>query len=283
MSLTLFAVGISKKMVKSSEMLMDKLYAEFGAESEIEKLKFYISTGRFYSSYVKNDFSNYGFPKILYIDGRRQKIDNATLHIQDTGGLINVWVLNKKVIKNILTLDNVTPSKAAIVCDSLEDWYDNDNLRHLNGAESEYYKLNGYKYAPRNFNGVQSIYEWHMVRGLVDNKTFDTLKKYLVISPNWHVNVGTMSTTMLSAVFGMPFDFTNTMVQIKKEQGSLTLSDISKVLGNNVNTSDLSDYPTFVLDISTEFKFNTSMEKVVCTISFRSDNLTPYRILKWLN
>ncbi len=283
-SLTVFTIGISKKVVSSSEMLMDKLQAKFGVNSDIEKLKFYVSTGKFYSYYIENNHNTFGFPKKLYIDGRKQKIDNTTtLILQDTGGLLDVWVLDKKTISSLLSLDNISPSNRAIAIDSLEDWYDKDNLRRLNGAESEYYQFKRYKYTPRNFNGVQSVYEWHIIRGLIDNKTFTDIAKYLTISPNWHVNIDTMNAPMLSATLGISLDTANSLLNIKRYKGKLSLSDIKEFVSGNINTSNYSDFPTFVLDINAKFKFNVSMEDVSCTISFIPDNSTPYRVLRWQN
>ncbi len=282
MSLTLFAVGVSKRIVQSSDMLMDKLNAEFGVESAVEKLKFYVSTGKFSSLYVENDYK-IGFPAKIYIDSRVQKIDNnTTLKVQDTGGLMGVWTINKKLIKSILLNDNVSETRISEISDSLEDWYDRDNLRHLNGAEKEYYKLEGDKFTPRNFNGVQSIYEWRIIRGF-DKKIFDYIKKYLVLSTNWHPNINTMPAIILSSALNIPLSEAQTLVEIRKSKNNLTQTDIKRVLGSSFDTFEYGTFPTFVLDINAQYKFNMSMKRITCTISFKADNSTPYRILKWQN
>jgi len=282
MSLTLFAIGVSKRIVQSSNMLMDKLNADIGVESTIEKLKFYVSTGQFFPSYVENS-DKIGFPAKIYIDSRVQKIDNnTTLKIQDTGGLISVWAMNKNLIKSVLLRDNVSMTRISEILDGLEDWYDRDNLRQPNGAEKEYYKLEGDKYTPRNFNGVQSIYEWLIIRGF-NKKTFDYLKQYLVLSTNWHPNINTMPAIILSSVFNIPVSAANTLVKLKESEGMLTQTDIKRVLGSGLSTFEYGTFPTFVLDIKAQYMFNMSMKRITCTISFKADNSTPYRVLKWQN
>ncbi len=282
MSLTLFAIDISKKIVQSSEMLMDKLHAKIGVESEIEKLKFYASTGNFHSSYMTNTFTTI-LPEKLYLDGRAQKIDNNTiLRIKDSGGFINIWSPSKRFIEALLKNDNISASKIAIILNSLDDWYDDNNLRELNGAEKNYYRLKGYSYSPRNSNGAQSIYEWRIIRGF-DNKTFDYLKSYLILSPHWNPNINTMPAPLLSAIFNIPVSVAKTLENIRLKKGSITRNDLRSVLGTDIDTAEYGAFPTFVLDINAEYRFNKSMEKVSCVISFRTDNSTPYRVLKWLN
>ncbi len=279
--IVMFAVGITKKITLSSYMLMDKLHAKLKAESMMEKLKFYISTGKFGANFIESTFK--GFPDRLYIDGRLQKLnDNETLVLQGTGGMIDAWVLNSKVITGLLRSKGVSESRIAIIVDSLADWYDADNFRRVSGAESFFYKSIGCVYSPRNFNGIQSVWEWRDIRGLMDNKTFNIIKNYLTLSPNWHFNVNTMDSRLLSCSMGIPPEIAKSIVKSRLNT-PLTLSEISRITGKNYDVLMFSDFPTFTLDIKVQIKFNTAVERVYALVSFVSDNSSPYRVLKWQN
>ena len=282
MGLTLFAIGVSKRIVQSSDMLMDKLNAEFGVESAVEKLKFYVSTGKFSPLYVENKIA--GLPDRIYVDGRKLKIDSyTTITVQDSGGLINVWSFNTKLLNSLLRNDNISRAHIAIIDNSIEDWYDKDDLQRVNGAEDWYYKGAGCKYTPRNFSMVQSIYEWHDIRGLMDNKTFNFIKKYLILSPKWHININAMSKTMLSAAFNIPLPAAKAIVAYRNQKNGLTAYDLQRLLGVSIDSEQYRAFPTFVLDIEVQSKFNEAMENVSSQIQFIQNRKSPYRILKWQN
>lgn len=280
-SLTIFTIDVSKKIINSSNMLMDKLHAKFGALSEMEKLKFYISTGRMYPMYVSNKISS--LPDRIYVDGRKLKIDNCTVTVQDSGGLINVFLFDKKLLNTLFRTDNLSYSQISVIDDSILDWYDKDSLKRTNGAEDEYYKSSGFNYTPRNFGLVQSIYEWHNIRGLVDNRTFNFVKHYLTCAPKWHKNINTMSNKMLSFTFNIPLSTADAIVGFRNKKNGLTLSDIKRLLGINIDAEEYGTFPTFVLDINVQFRFNDAMENVSSQIQFIQNEKSPYRILKWQN
>jgi len=261
---------------------MDKLKAKFGALSTMEKLEYYISTGKMQFYYVTNSGLP-GLPGKLYIDGRRQIIDNCSVSIKDSGGLINIWGFNKNTLYRLLLLDNVSKSKSLTIVNSLADWYDRDNFIHIFGAEENYYKEHGYNYTPRNFNGLQSIYEWHDVKGLTDNKTFDKIKKYLILSPKWHPNINTMDSKLLAATLDIPISTAKALIKLRSKRGGLTIIDIKNILGNGMAGRYYDIFPTFILDINLKFKFNDAMEGISADIDFLPDKESAYRILRWEN
>ena len=249
----------------------------------MEKIEFYASTGKFSPFYIDNN-NIPGLPKKLYIDGRKLKIGNCTISIQGTGGLINVWYLNTKTLQNLLLLDNLSESKVDTIISSLQDWYDKDNFPRPNGAESEYYKQYGFAYTPRNFEGVQSIYEWKDIRGLTNKKTFNRIKNFLTLSPAWHPNINTMSVKILSAFLNIPQETAQSLINYKNYNGYITSYDLKKLLGIDLGFLGMYDtYPTFVLDIKIEFKFNNAVDRLFAEISFIPTNKKPFTIIKWLN
>ncbi len=281
MSIALFTIGVSRNILFSSNMLMDKLYAKIGAESEIAKLKFYISTGQFHPTSVTNPAHIPDFPPILYINGTKQNLGKyAQIKLMDTGGLLDVWVSNAGRIERLLENEGVAASKAEIIRDSISDWYDKDNLKHLNGAEDYYYHSRGDSYGPRNFAGIQSIDELHLIRGL-DNKTFSKIKPYLTLSPKWMMNINTMDAQLLSSAFNIPLNLAENLVKLRKLRGYISTLDIEQIAGIKIASELYSSFPTFILDVKLNFRHDTAMENPSLEISFRPNETTPYRILKW--
>jgi len=282
LGLTFFGIRISRRVNQSSYMLMNKLQAEIGADSAIEKLKFYILTGKPYSSYVEKQ-TLIKMPAKIYLDGRIQKLDNYTsVSLKDIGSKLNIWSFNFNILQRLLANDNLTESKVSEIINSLKDWYDSDDLNRLHGAEALYYSSKECKYSPRNFSGVQSIYEWRLIKGIEDNKTFNFLKKYLTISPGWHPDINSMDKYMLSAFLDIPLYSAENLVKIRNEKGFLDNKDLNAFLKpNSVMNSYF--YPTFIIDIKVEFRFNGAVEKRRCEIDFAGDKKAPYRVIEWIN
>ncbi len=281
MAITLFVIGVNKSIVESSDMLLDKLNAKFRAESLINKIGFYVSTGRFTSDSVENP-SVKGLPVKMSINGSLQKIDNNTeVTIRDAGSMMSIWAINPKVISNLLKLDNVSSQKIAVIKDSIMDWIDKDNLIHLNGAEAQYYKGKGYKYLPRNSFGIQSVYELKLVRG-INSKIFKFLKGYLILAPKWHFNLSTMNEAMLSAATGIPYNLLKSL-RFDEKNKELSLSDLEKETGKMLDPVYYQTFPAFVLDIHVAIRFNKALEKRSCVISFYQSEKSPFRVLKWEN
>ena len=71
--------------------------------------------------------------------------DGVTASIQDQSGLISLHFPDPQLLRNTFEQNNLDPTFAPIVVDSLLDWQDADKLTRLNGAEESSYKT-----GPRN-------------------------------------------------------------------------------------------------------------------------------------
>ena len=280
-----FEIKISKRIIKSTFMLVDKLHAVFGAESNMEKLKFYISTGRLYKNRVINRFLK-GFPTDLYVDGRKQILDNHTIvYLKDSGSMLNISSIDVRIMRNLLILRGLKEEKIQELINSLLDWYDADSISRMGGAEYMYYKNKGCKYSPRNCYCVQSPYELRLIKGFNNANLFDFVKRYLIFSPLWHLNINTVDKYMLSAILGIPIPISKELVEFRKSNNGISVSDIERIAGLKPSiledTVEFAPVPTFVIDIQVIFKFNVAGEKVESVILFKSDNVTPYRVIRW--
>ncbi len=285
-AISYFEIKTSKLTLESTEMLINKLHAIFGAESEIEKLKFYISTGQLYKNKIINR-SLPNTPDKLYLDGRIQKLDkHSTIIMTDSGNKLNLNSINKKIMLNLLKLKGLKEKAAVSAVNSILDWYDLNSTPRFGGAEIDFYKRKGMNYKPRNCSCIQSIYELRLIKGLNDPKVFNFIKNYLIISPYWHINLNTVDEYMLSAILGIPLTISKSLIKLRSLNNSLTPYDIRRILG--YEPPILSDYllisesPTFVIDIKVNFRFNDAKEEKECVIFFKQDNKTPYKVLKWV-
>ena len=89
-------------------------------------------------------------------------IGNVRVQIQDLNGLISLNTTDKQLLYDLLVKFNIEDADKNEFIDSLADWKDDDDLRHLSGAERNYYEtLN--KMGPRN-GYLQSIAEVNYIR-----------------------------------------------------------------------------------------------------------------------
>lgn len=204
---TALYLSYGREIVQKTTLLNKKLEAIFEVESAVELLKFYGMTGNLSQNNISTNglkelFPN--FPTRIFIDGRVTKWGKITIILQDTAGLIgtndvegitNYLISNKKISKD----------KEAIIQDSINDWLDNNSFKLLNGAESSFYRSQGYAYLPRNENYFSSIDELFSVRGLVDsNLDKKFLRSKFVVSDYTARNVITMDVDLLGNVYNLP-------------------------------------------------------------------------------
>lgn len=65
--------------------------------------------------------------------------ENTTVVLQDLSGLLGLNILDKTLAGKFFAQFDVSGHDTRTFLDSLADWKDKDNLKHLNGAESTYY------------------------------------------------------------------------------------------------------------------------------------------------
>lgn len=65
--------------------------------------------------------------------------ENTTVTIQDLSGLLSLNILDNTLAQNVFQQLGHSGHEVRTFLDSLADWKDKDNLKRLNGAESDYY------------------------------------------------------------------------------------------------------------------------------------------------
>jgi general secretion pathway protein K len=193
--------------------------------------------------------------EVVQIDGTPYtgKIEKGqyTFRITDESGKIPLNALTDStgvVLKNLLMNMGYQQEDAETVVDSILDWRDQDELRRLHGAESEYYTSlpNPYKAKNGPFDAVEELL---LVKGVTPIMLYGDGKKkgiinYLTVSSNSNtINVNAAPKEVLMAVPGLdPAKVDLLMLQRKATpaapttgtqgtQGSQGIQDLAAILG----------------------------------------------------
>lgn len=86
------------------------------------------------------------------------------VRVSDDESKINLNSASRELLANLFSLYGIKNQDRDILVDSLMDWIDANELHRLNGAESDYYKAQGFAYGAKNAP-VESIGELTRVRG----------------------------------------------------------------------------------------------------------------------
>tara|TARA_B100001059_G_scaffold74397_2_gene71977 strand:- start:5013 stop:5909 length:897 start_codon:yes stop_codon:yes gene_type:complete len=90
------------------------------------------------------------------------QVEDVKVQLQDLNGLISLNVTDKNILNKVLEQLEVERSDRAVFIDSLTDWKDENDLKQLNGAERDFYEIQG-KPGPRN-GYLQSIAEVNYIK-----------------------------------------------------------------------------------------------------------------------
>jgi hypothetical protein len=235
-------LSYGKKVVNKSRQLNQKLHLTFKAESMVELLKFYGSTGVFESTYMQNKFVQEYFslfPKKMLIDSTKMVWDNTTIVLQDTAGLIDLS--DTIAIANYIKFETQElKDKKDIIEDSISDWLDTDQFSKLNGAEDSFYQK--YKYQSRDSAYFVAPEELFLLRGIEDlnSSVKDKILSVLVMSDYKKQNIATLDNVLLKRIFNIS---KSDLIQLKK-------------------LKEANDLNRFMLFFSTIYKENYDFESV---------------------
>ena len=244
-SLALYTVSVSRDIVTASAQLLDNLQARLDSGSALEKLKYIGATGRFSTWNLENLSASKEFPLQLNLRGTPITLGNSQLRLQDTAGKLGIWPPHGDTLRKLLLLGGVKPDQVAIAVDSLQDWVDADDLKHLNGAEEYYYRSEqGLGYGPRN----------------------DPVE-----SGGGSLNLSTADTQLMAAVLNIDPESARRLVQLRDKKGVLARTDLLGTGGNGLTFIDESfiDYPSKKLIVDIDTRVNDAGDSLHAIISFQ--------------
>ncbi len=281
-ALTIFTVKITKEIINSYKLILDKLEAKIIAEAEIEKLKFMFLTSNFksYKTILLNKIDN-NYPDEIILDGREYKIrDRIRLSVLDLSAKANLYNLTDETSLRPLLVKLIGKKEGVKLTNTYLDWIDKDNLVRNGGAELSYYKnIEKAFYTPRNNVFLQDIEELLNIKGYSQD-IYKKLKKYVsILYFGRGLNIFLADPILLNS--SMYIDkYKVEKIKNFKETGNL--EELEKLLKSDLYLSEIfSTEPSKVLEINLKAISGEAIEKIYCIIDFKELNTTPYVIYKY--
>ena len=161
-----------RNQIKVAKLIQDNHKLDLILESVEAELLHTLLTEKRY----KNTESDNELVKKWNFHGETFKLnEQVSIKMQDLNGLLSLNYMNNTVSTRLFEQLGFTGHKVRTFLDSLKDWKDADDLKHLNGAESDYYQKENLP-VPRN-NFLQSMDEVKNIKwsDMLPSKTW---KKY---------------------------------------------------------------------------------------------------------
>lgn len=281
MSLALYTVSLSRDMVATSQQLSDKLQAKLDAGSVMEKTIFIGTTGRFTSWNIENMSANREFPVQINLRNTPFKVGNSQLRLQDSAGLLGLWPPNTFYMRKILRNSGIKHGEIETTIDSLLDWTDADDLKHLNGAESYYYHNEQSKtYGPRNDNFIQGVPELALIKGW-QGPVFEALRNEIMpTGSTGSLNMNTADAAIISGVLDVSRETAVKLIQLREKNGVISRADIVVDAPNALTNMDeyITNFPslTVAVDIRTSIGVSGDFQRAI--INFKAHKDRPYTI-----
>ena len=111
-------------------------------------------------------------------------------------------ISNRILLEKFLAHHGLAEEEVVVVCDSLADWWDSNDLYSLNGAEKDYYEELEKPYIPRN-GKLEDPAEFFLIRGTESLRgLFDPYAVFTVNNPRGKININHLSPDMLAFLVG---------------------------------------------------------------------------------
>jgi len=194
--------------------------------------------------------------------------------LQDTAGLISPFI-QPVAFFNLLTAQGLTDRDMRNFKDALADWYDKDDLHHLNGAENFAYKADGHPDWPRN-GFPQLLNEFQLIRGM-DKNVFAKVVPNLCYSKNSGVNYFTMNQEVLQASLPGIDKIMLADLLRRRDYGTLSFKDFTYATGvGRGESSHLSPNGLIAVKLSSKQTRAAYAEEFL--INIKGDRIHPYLI-----
>jgi hypothetical protein len=201
--------------------------------------------------------------------------DDVTVRLQDGAGLI-APLFNRGDFRRLVEHFSGDRGLAARWTDALADWCDQDDLRHLNGAERWDYTGAGKRRAPRNAL-AQSLEELMVVRG-ADREVFDRIKDFLIYWWPANVNYLTMDVRLLEALLG-DVESASRIIELRRA-GLLTPALFTRLTGIR-ETEDNIFRPSGLVRMDIDARAGGSRDRLRAVILKEETDARPFMVLEW--
>jgi general secretion pathway protein K len=183
--------------------------------------------------------------EVVRIDGRAYNGSIGTgryvFRLFNESGKINLNTMSNRsglILNNLLVNLGVAKETADTIVDSILDWIDTDDLRRLNGAESDYYQSLPNPYKAKN-GRIDTLEELLLIKGMSPDILFDTKERkglinfVTIYSSTRSVNINTAPREVLMALPGMAEDVVNRIVELRESAEFKSVQEIQSIPGIN--------------------------------------------------
>lgn len=179
------------------------------------------------------------------------------VRIMDEFGKVDINTAPDVLLKNLLIQFGLKNEESDAIVDAIMDWKDTDDLRRLNGAESDYYMTlpNPYKAKNANFDSVEELI---FVKGITPELLYGGQDKkglvefITVHSKSPQVSINSAPREVLLAVPGITQEIADNIISYREDKRITNPSEVGVPMESNQYLSYI-DSNTFTID-STGFK-----------------------------
>ncbi|MBF0463915.1 MAG: general secretion pathway protein GspK [Nitrospirae bacterium] len=279
---------IIKEHIKTAGALKDKSEAMILAESSFDTSMFAILTGKLTQDGVAfTDDSLLGASQIIANGSPLWVNENIILRLQDANGMVSLAANGNTLTDNSASdlkklINTIAPGKNADeIVDCINDWIDPDDLVRTNGAESDYYRMIGAPYQPRNFH-LQYLEEILLVKGM-DIQLFNKLKPFITMLRNEGFNVNTAKPELIVAHYGLSSDVIEPLRQHMKTNTTTGAMEALNQIGvDTLSFSGTQARPTEFFEITLAVRSGESLYHIKSGISIRdTTGFSPHSVYYW--
>jgi type II secretory pathway component PulK len=292
-SLIIITVAISfsvrvKQRLNLAQRVEDRVMAEMMAWSACQELIFVLSTNLFSpdglqlvpSTEKPQSFRPGAQKEGLFINFYGEDVqwnEDVTIRVRDTSGMISLIAGDPSLLSKLVQSETSSPENANKVVDGLLDWEDEDDFKHLNGAEKWQYKVKNAGYEPRNFF-CQTVDELALVQGMEPN-LFARIRPHLNYCGTGNFNYLTASAELLRALFSPNDDLTNRILDLRKKQ--LLSADLFREVTAMSRTEEVILFPSSRLEITVNAKHGEAASHLNVIYNRRETRRNPYQVELW--
>jgi DNA uptake protein ComE-like DNA-binding protein len=162
---------------------------------------------------------------------------DTLIRLQDNRGLLNLNIVNDDRLDRFLNILGAPATRRAGLIDALRDYIDDDDLKHLNGAEAGDYAAAGLP-PPRNAKLVtpmeaRRIYGWADVPQLWQD---NLLPKLTTTGSSLSLNPNTAPWQVLATIRGMTPEAAQAIIQARKSAPIVNVGQIEALTGIQLST-----------------------------------------------
>ncbi len=253
--------------------LKQSLRAEVNAENILQEALFILSTNRFNPRGIK--WQEQEDTREWYFDGTAVSMPGRSLEIRDTNGIFTLWPVNFEHLDRLFRQNGISDSDRRIFMDSLRDWLDRDNFKHINGAEELEYKSMGRDYVPRN-DYFQSREELLLINGMT-REIWNVIKSEIKMNLGYYINPLTLPDRLMPVFFEAGEERIGQLLELKK-RGELNEINFFTLFPEHNESWYISFFPSRRLII----RGRGSEGDVKCTreitVLFEEQPRTPFRL-----